>query len=40
MVDFIMLGMAKFQENHKFSPSVTQKPYNERRQFSSRTDNL
>ena len=29
MVDFIMLGMAKFQENHKFSPSVTQKPYNE-----------
>ena len=34
MVDFMMLGMAKFQENHKFSPSVTQKPYNERRQFS------
>ena len=34
MVDFIMLGMAKFQENHRFSPSVTQKPYDERRQFS------
>ena len=34
MVDFIMLAMAKLQENHKISPSVTQKPYNERRQFS------
>ena len=40
MVDFKMLGVAKFQENHKSSPSVTQKPYNERRQVSWRTDNL
>ena len=31
MVAFIMLGMA---ENSKIKPGVTQKPYNERRQFS------
>ena len=36
----IMLCMAKFQENYRFSPSVTQKPYNERRQFSRRMENL
>ena len=34
MVAFIMLGMAKFHENSKIKPGVTQKPYNERRQFS------
>ena len=34
MVAFIMLGMAKFHENSKIKPGVTQKPYSERRQFS------